>query len=151
MIIQEVLEKVLINQRLVIIGQKSSAYEAAVSMLKNRCGALLVCNSKNSQDLVGIITERDITFKVIPKNLDPKETEVSKIMTKNVETISPKKTTIDAIHVMRTKGFRHLPVLEKKKIVGILSMRDLYDYANNELQDSLKKHQEFMFGTGYGS
>lgn len=145
------LEKVLINQRLVIIGQKSSAYEAAVSMLKNRCGALLVCNSKNSQDLVGIITERDITFKVIPKNLDPKETEVSKIMTKNVETISPKKTTIDAIHVMRTKGFRHLPVLEKKKIVGILSMRDLYDYANNELQDSLKKHQEFMFGTGYGS
>ncbi len=115
MIIQEVLEKVLINQRLVIIGHKSSAYEAAVSMLKNKCGALLVCNSKNSQDLVGIITERDITFKVIPKNLDPKETEVSKIMTKNVETISPKKTTIDAIHVMRTKGFRHLPVLEKKK------------------------------------
>ncbi len=151
MIIQEILEKVLINQRLVIIGHKSSAYEAAVSMLKNKCGALLVCNSKNSQDLVGIITERDITFKVIPKNLDPKETEVSKIMTKNVETISPKKTTIDAIHVMRTKGFRHLPVLEKKKIVGILSMRDLYDYANNELQDSLKKHQEFMFGTGYGS
>jgi len=151
LIIQEVLEKVLINQRLVIISHQSSAYEAAVSMLKNRCGALLVCDSKNNDDLVGIITERDITFKVIPKNLDPKITEVSKIMTKNVETISPKKTTIDAIHVMRSKGFRHLPVIEKKKIVGILSMRDLYDYANNELQDSLKKHQEFMFGTGYGS
>ena len=38
-----------------------------------------------------------------------------------------------------------------KKIIGILSMRDLYDYAHSELQDSLKKHQEFMFGTGYGS
>ncbi len=151
MIIQEVLEKVLINQRLVMIGHKSSAYEAAVSMLNNKCGALLVCNSNNNRDLVGIITERDITFKVIPKNLDPKVTEVSKIMTKNVETISPNKTTIDAIQVMRSKGFRHLPVLEKRKIVGILSMRDLYDYANNELQDSLKKHQEFMFGTGYGS
>lgn len=145
------LEKVLINQRLVMIGHKSSAYEAAVSMLNNKCGALLVCNSNNNRDLVGIITERDITFKVIPKNLDPKVTEVSKIMTKNVETISPNKTTIDAIQVMRSKGFRHLPVLEKRKIVGILSMRDLYDYANNELQDSLKKHQEFMFGTGYGS
>ena len=151
MIIQEVLEKVLINQRLVMIGHKSSAYEAAVSMLKNKCGALLVCNSNNNRDLVGIITERDITFKVIPKNLNPKATEVSKIMTKNVETISPNKTTIDAIQVMRSKGFRHLPVLEKRKTVGILSMRDLYDYANNELQDSLKKHQEFMFGTGYGS
>ena len=42
-------------------------------------------------------------------------------------------------------------VVENKKILGILSMRDLYDYAHSELQDSLKKHQEFMFGTGYGS
>jgi len=151
LIIQDVLEKVLINQRLVIIGHQSSAFDAAVSMFKNKCGALLVCNSNNNDELVGIITERDITFKVIPKNLDPKTTEISKIMTKNVETISPKKTTIDAIHVMRSRGFRHLPVIEKKKIIGILSMRDLYDYANNELQDSLKKHQEFMFGTGYGS
>ena len=91
MIIQEVLEKVLINQRLVIIGDRSSAYEAAVSMLENKCGALLVCDTNNKEDLVGIITERDITFKVIPKNLDPKGTMVSKIMTKNVETISPKK------------------------------------------------------------
>ena len=140
-IIQEVLEKVLINQRLVIIDRKSSAFDASVSMLKNKCGALLVCNTSKEDDVVGII----------PKNLDPKCTQVSQIMTKNVETISPKKTTIDAIHVMRTKGFRHLPVVSKKKIVGILSMRDLYDYANNELQDSLKKHQEFMFGTGYGN
>ena len=72
-------------------------------------------------------------------------------MTKNVETIQPNRTTFDAIQIMKSKGFTHLPLVEKKKIVGILSMRDLYDYANNELQDSLKKHQEFMFGTGYGS
>ena len=151
MIIQEILEKVLINQRLVIIGQESSAYDAAVTMLKNKCGALLVCDSKNKDDLVGIITERDITFKIIPKNLDPKGTLISRIMTKNVQTISPKKTTHDAIHIMKSRGFRHLPVVENKKIIGILSMRDLYDYAHSELQDSLKKHQEFMFGTGYGS
>ena len=147
----DLFEKVLINQRLVIIDHNSSAYEAAVSMLENRCGALLVCDHKNEDTLMGIISERDLTFRVIPKNLDPKKTKVSKIMTKNVETIQPTKTTFDAIQVMKSKGFRHLPVLEKKKIIGILSMRDLYDYANNELQDSLKKHQEFMFGTGYGS
>ena len=150
-IIQEVLEKVLINQRLVIIDRKSSAFDASVSMLKNKCGALLVCDHKNDDTLLGIISERDLTFRVIPKDLDPKKTKVSKIMTKNVETIQPNRTTFDAIQIMKSKGFRHLPVVEKKKIVGILSMRDLYDYANNELQDSLKKHQEFMFGTGYGS
>ncbi len=151
MIIQDLLERILIDQRLVIIDQNSTAYDAAVSMLKNRCGALLVCDSKDEGTLLGIISERDITFRVIPKDLDPKKTKISKVMTKDVQTISPKKTTVDAIQIMKSKGFRHLPVVEKKKIVGILSMRDLYDFANKDLEDSLKKHQEFMFGTGYGS
>ena len=151
MIIQDLLERILIDQRLVIIDQNSTAYDAAVSMLKNRCGALLVCDSKDEGTLLGIISERDITFRVIPKDLDPKKTKISKIMTKDVQTISPKKTTVDAIQIMKSKGFRHLPVVDKKKIVGILSMRDLYDFANKDLEDSLKKHQEFMFGTGYGS
>ena len=150
--IQDLLDKVLINQRLVLIDNSSSSYEAAVMMLKNRCGALLVCDSKTQDGtLVGIVTERDLAFRVIPKGLDPKKTSVDKIMTKNVDTISPNKTTLDAIKVMKTKGFRHLPVTNDKKIIGILSMRDLYDFANNQLQDSLKQHQEFMFGTGYGS
>ena len=151
MVIRDLLEKVLINQRLVIIDQKKSATEAAATMVKNKCGALLVCDTKKDGTLVGIVSERDLAFRVIPKNLNPKQTTVSQIMTKNVETISPKKTTHDAIHIMKSRGFRHLPVIENKKIIGILSMRDLYDYAHSELQDSLKKHQEFMFGTGYGS
>ncbi len=150
--IQDLLDKVLINQRLVLIDNSSSSYQAAVMMMKNRCGALLVCDSKTQDgSLVGIVTERDLAFRVIPKGLDPKKTPVEKIMTKNVDTISPNKTTIDAIQVMKKKGFRHLPVTKDKKIIGILSMRDLYDFANNQLQDSLKQHQEFMFGTGYGS
>ena len=151
MVIRDLLDKVLINQRLVIIDQNQSAREAAETMVKNKCGALLVCDEKKDSTLVGIVSERDLAFRVIPKNLDPKKTIISKIMTKNVETISPKKTTHDAIHIMKARGFRHLPVVESKKIIGILSMRDLYDYAHSELQDSLKKHQEFMFGTGYGS
>ena len=122
----------------------------AIKMIdEKKVGALLVTGKNN--DLKGIVSERDLAFRVIPKNLNPKKITVSEIMTKNVETISPKKTTHDAIHIMKSRGFRHLPVIENKKIIGILSMRDLYDYAHNELQDSLKKHQEFMFGTGYGS
>ncbi len=150
--IQDLLDNVLINQRLVLVDNCSSSYEAAVAMLKNKCGALLVCDSRTKDGtLVGIVTERDLAFRVIPKGLDPKKTTVDKIMTKNVETISPQKTTLDAIKIMKKKGFRHLPVTKDKKIIGILSMRDLYDFANNQLQDSLKQHQEFMFGTGYGS
>ena len=115
LIIKDLFEKVLIDQRLVIIDHNSSAFEAAVTMLKNKCGALLVCDNKNDDALMGIITERDLTFRVIPKNLDPKKTTISKIMTKNVETIQPNRTTFDAIQIMKSKGFRHLPVVEKKK------------------------------------
>ena len=75
MIIKDLFEKVLIDQRLVIIDHNSSAYEAAVSMLKNKCGALLVCDHKNDDTLLGIISERDLTFRVIPKDLDPKKTK----------------------------------------------------------------------------
>jgi CBS domain-containing protein len=120
-------------------------------MLNNKCGALLVCDEKKNKELMGIITERDFAFRVIPKDLNPKKTLIAKVMTKNVETISPKKTTLDAIHILKSRGFRHLPVVEKKKIIGILSMRDLYDFANEQLQESIKQHKEFMFGTGYGS
>ena len=56
MVIRDLFEKVLINQRLVIIDHNSSAYEAAVSMLENRCGALLVCDHKNEDTLMGIIS-----------------------------------------------------------------------------------------------
>ena len=151
MVIKELLENILTNQRLVIINSKSSAFDAAVTMLKNKCGALLVCDEKKKNLLIGIVTERDLTFRVIPSCLDPKDTKIKEIMTKNPDTISPNKTTIDAIKIMKSKGFRHLPVIEKNQIVGILSMRDLYDAHAELLQESLKKHQEFMFGTGYGT
>ena len=67
-------------------------------------------------------------------------------MTKNVETIQPTKTTFDAIQIMKSKGFLDIYQWLKKKIVGILSMRDLYDYANNELQDSLKNIKNLCLG-----
>ena len=151
MVIKDLLENILTNQRLVIIDADSTAYDAAVTMLKHKCGALLVCEKVKNGPLIGIITERDLTFRVIPKDLDPKKTKVNKIMTKNPDTIKPDKTTIDAIKIMKSKGFRHLPVVSKNEIIGILSMRDLYDAHAELLQDSLKKHQEFMFGTGYGT
>ena len=74
------------------------------------------CDSRTKDGtLVGIVTERDLAFRVIPKGLDPKKTTVDKIMTKNVETISPQKTTLDAIKIMKKKGLDiyRLPKIKK--------------------------------------
>ena len=150
MIIKELIEKILGVQKLYFIEEKKSAYDAAQSMIKHKCGALLVCDNIEKKDLKGIITERDLAFKVITNDLHPSQTKISSIMTTTVDTISEDKTTFDAIGMMKNKGYRHLPVISKSKVVGILSMRDLYAVANNQLQDTLKQHQEFLFGTGYG-
>ena len=150
LLIRDLLKNIIGKRKLYFIEQEKSAYEAAKSMVKFKCGALLVCEDERKQDLKGIVTERDLAFRIIPKNLQPSKTKISDIMTKKVDTISDKKTTFDAINIMKKNGYRHLPVVSNKNVIGILSMRDLYAVANNQLQDSLKQHQEFLFGTGYG-
>ena len=77
--IQDLLDKVLINQRLVLIDNSSSSFQAAVMMMKNRCGALLVCDSKTQDgSLVGIVTERDLALGLYQKDLTQKKTPVEK-------------------------------------------------------------------------
>ena len=150
MLIKHLIEKIIGIQKLYFIEENKTAFDASKSMLKYKCGALLVCDKIEKKNLIGIITERDLAFRVIPKKLNPTKTKIFEIMTKNVDTISENKTAIDAIGIMRKKGYRHLPVVSNSNVTGILSMRDLYAVANNQLQDSLKQHQEFLFGTGYG-
>jgi len=150
LLIKELLHKVIGVQKLYFIEATNSIFKAARVMLKYKCGALLVCDNLSSKNLLGIITERDLAFKVIPKDLIPKKTKVSQVMTKAVDTIPEDKSIYDAIDMMKKNSYRHLPVVSKQKIVGILSMRDLYAIANNSLVDSIKQHQEFLYGTGYG-
>ncbi len=150
MLINELLQKIIGVQKLYFVEESNSTFNAAKVMLKYKCGALLVCDTLSNKKLKGIITERDLAFRVIPKDLIPKKTKVSEVMTKTVDTIHKKKSIYDAIDMMKKNGYRHLPVVDNNKIVGILSMRDLYAVANNSLVDSIKQHQEFLYGTGYG-
>ncbi len=151
MLISDLLQKVIGIQKLYFIEATDSTFAAAKIMLKYKCGALLVCNNLSDKSLLGIITERDLAFRVIPKDLIPRKTKVSKVMTKTVDIIHKNRSIYDAIEMMKKNGYRHLPVIDNKRIIGILSMRDLYAIANNSLVDSIKQHQEFLYGTGYGA
>ena len=151
LLISDLLQKVIGIQKLYFIEATNSTFAAAKIMLKHKCGALLVCNNLSDKSLLGIITERDLAFRVIPKDLIPRKTKVSQVMTKTVDTIHKNKSIYDAIEMMKKNGYRHLPVIDNKKIIGILSMTDLYAIANNSLVDSIKQHQEFLYGTGYGA
>lgn len=94
---------------------------AAKKMWEQQTGSLLVLDG---EDLVGIITERDI-LKAVAAGTDLDGTRISQVMTKDLITVDPQTSLREAAGVMTDRWIRHLPVLEKGKLVGIASQRDL--------------------------
>jgi CBS domain-containing protein len=94
--------------------------EAAHRMVERRVGAILVLDGER---LAGILTERDV-LRAVGTGYDPAAL-VSDWMTRSPETIAPDDTIDDALGLMNHGGFRHLPVTEDDRLVGIISVRDL--------------------------
>lgn len=94
--------------------------EVAQRMVERNLGAVLV---HDGERLVGIMTERDL-LKAVARGL-PGDARVAQYMTADPETIAPDDTTQHAAVLMIHGGFRHLPVVERDGVVGILSIRDL--------------------------
>ncbi len=95
--------------------------EAARKMWKQQTGSLLVVEG---EDLVGILTERDV-MKAVANGANLTETRVSEVMSKDLVTVGPGTSLREAAKLMADRWIRHLPVLDSGKLVGILSQRDL--------------------------
>lgn len=109
------------SQKPVTIQPTKTIFECAKVMLKKHVGSLLIANIT---ELQGILTEKDlVTF--IAKDLNPKKTSVSKIMTKKIDTISPDVDLYDALIKMKTEKVRRLPVVHNKKLIGMLTLNDI--------------------------
>ena len=145
---KKIIPNVINKQTIWGTSKTASVFEAARLMSEKKIGGVLVI--AEPYELVGIVTERDLTTKVIAKNLDPNKTRVEEIMTTSVHTITPKDSPGSALAKMKKLGFRHLPVVDKNRIVGIVSIRDLYSFVQRELKKDIQQKEEFIFGTGYG-
>lgn len=95
--------------------------EAARKMWQEQTGSLLVMEG---EELVGIITERDV-LRAVASGMDLRETRLSEVMTKDVVSIDPGVSLREAAGIMADKWIRHLPVLDRGNVVGVLSQRDL--------------------------
>ena len=95
---------------------------AAARLMKTQgIGALLVISDGR---LAGIFTERDALFRVIAEGRDPGKTRVSDVMTTNPRTLAPDRPFGHALHLMYEGGFRHVPVVENGRPLGVVSARD---------------------------
>jgi len=110
------------NRELIKIDPNQTVFEALTMLSKYDIGALVVMNG---EILSGIFSERDYARKVILSGKSSKETLVKEIMTEKVKCISPQNNIEDCMKIMTESRFRHLPVLEKDKVLGIISIGDI--------------------------
>ncbi len=100
----------------------TSVYNALKLMAEKEIGALVVVDKEK---MVGIVSERDYARKIILKGKSSKETAVREIMTAEVIHTSPEKKVRKCLSLLTKHHFRHLPVLEDGRLVGILSIEDI--------------------------
>ncbi len=119
------------------IGTGATVDKAATAMCHDDVGSCIVL-MRNLP--IGIVTEQDINCKVVAKDLKPSTVHVNEIMSTPLITVGAKKTVGDAAHMMVKHRVRRLPVVnEKKKVIGIVTVRDLLTVSNelNELMAEL--------------
>ena len=125
------------------IHPQGSVYEAIEVMADKGVGALLVM--KNDQ-LVGIISERDYARKVILKGKSSKKTSVSDIMTKDVLFAQPQQGVEECMALMTDKRIRHLPVIENKQVIGMISLGDLVKTIIADQQFTIQQLEQYISG-----
>lgn len=106
----------------ITIDSKKTIQEAAQIMDKHVIGGLPVVDGDKP---VGIITERDMVRRAIAKGLNPTEALVKECMTKDIITVEKKSSLMDVSQLMHKNYFRRLIITDKKKIVGIITAKDL--------------------------
>lgn len=125
------------------VAPDTTVYDAIKMMADKNVGALVVLEGEK---LSGIISERDYARKVILKGKSSKETKVKEIMTSDVITITPEQSVEECMAVMTHKHVRHLPVLEAKKLVGVISIGDVVKAIISEQEYTIKQLENYITG-----
>lgn len=115
--------------------------EAARLMAQRGVGAVMVVEDRK---LVGIFTERDAVFRVIAQGRDAQTTRLNEVMTPAPITIDPDKSFGYALLLMHEKGFRHMPVLDGGRLVGIVSARNAMDPDMEEFVSESRRRQQIL-------
>ena len=106
----------------ITMSPDASAYEGVKISNKNKIGCLVVVD--NNQ-IVGILTERDLLERVLEKCRDPKETKISEIMTRHVVMGKPDMELSEATRIMFENNVKKLPIIDGNRLVGIVTLTDI--------------------------
>lgn len=125
------------------VSPDTSVYDAIALMAEKNVGALLVTEGGK---LVGIISERDYTRKVILRGKASKQTAVREILSGQVIHVTPSQTVEEGLRLMTDHRIRHLPVLEGEKISGVVSIGDLVNWIISAQTSTIHQLQTYIAG-----
>jgi CBS domain-containing protein len=134
-------KEMMSRRNLLKAGSSTTVARAARLMERKNVGALLAVDDGK---LVGIFTERDIVFRVVAHGRDVATTRVADVMTRQPHTIGPHERFGLALLIMHDKGFRHLPVVDGGRIVGILSARRAMDPDLEEFVSEAERRKHLL-------
>ena len=129
------------------ISATATVFDAISLMAERNVGALPVIEHDR---LVGMISERDYTRKVMLKGRTSKDTLVGEIMTRDPQTVGPENTVNDCMEIMTEHRVRHLPVVEDGKLVGLLSIGDLVKWIMSAQTATIEHLTRYVFGEQVG-
>ena len=130
------------NRQIWTISKDQSVMQALILMSEKNIGAIIIVD--NNDFPIGIFSERDYARKIILKGKSSKDTLLDEVMTKELITVTKDYKIEQCMEIMNEKRIRHLPVLENKKIVGIISIGDVLKIMIKEQKELIDHLQKFI-------
>jgi CBS domain-containing protein len=129
------------------VPSTATVFYALQVMCEGNTGAVLV---SEGEKIVGIFTERDYAREGEVKGRTARETPISEVMTSQMVLIKPETTLEECAELMGKYHVRHLPVLEKERVVGIVSIRRLAEALLQQEKGTILELENYILGSGYG-
>ena len=127
--------------RLLSIQPEHTVYDALLQMAEHDVGALIVLRG---EQLVGIFSERDYARKIILDGKTSKLTPISAIMTHDVICVDPDRTADECMALMTEKHVRHLPIIENKAVVGLISIGDVVREMISDQKHTIEQLEQYI-------
>jgi len=138
MLIRDILRKK--GSKTITTSKETKIVDIAHILTKEKIGAIIIIEKEK---VIGILSERDIV-RAFTQKKSVRNTRVHELMTKNVITCSLEDNNEDLLTLMVTKKFRHLPVLEKNKLIGIVSIGDLVKDRTKRLKKEIDQLKTYV-------
>ncbi|MRR38256.1 CBS domain-containing protein [bacterium] len=135
------------DENIYSVAVDATVLEALRVMAEAETGAVLVSEGDR---FVGIFTERDYARDGELKGHCAKDTRVRDVMTREMISVKPETTTQQCMEIMTEHRVRHLPVVSKARIIGIVSIGDVVKAVMDEADKTISSLQDYIQGTGYG-